>query len=83
MKTQIFTVYDSTAKAFHNPYYSANVPSGQRAFRTAVSDQTTLFYKSSEDFTLWHIGEFDDEKGIINAFNAPINLGLATQYKDN
>ncbi|WNK13105.1 MAG: nonstructural protein [Microvirus sp.] len=80
MKTQIFCIYDSKAAAFLQPFFSATMFTGQRAFTDAVNDKSTLFNKHPEDYTLWHVGGFDDETGILTPEAQPQNLGLANQY---
>ncbi|WNK14061.1 MAG: nonstructural protein [Microvirus sp.] len=81
MKNQIFTVYDSKAAAFLQPFFSPTVQSGQRAFAQACSDPATMLHQYSSDYILWHIGSFDDVTGDLLKLEAPANLGLATQYK--
>ncbi|WNK13161.1 MAG: nonstructural protein [Microvirus sp.] len=81
MKTQLFCIYDIKAQAFLQPFFSATLLTGQRAFTDACNDANTLFYKHPEDYTLWHIASFDDTSGIITPEAQPQNLGLATQYK--
>jgi len=82
MIKQIVCVYDSKAKAFMDPIFIPNIPIAQRAFKNAANDPTTYIAQSPEDYTLFHIGNYDDETCKFEIFGTPESLGLATTYKD-
>lgn len=80
MNIQVFSVFDLKSKVFGQPFYSHNSAVAQRSFSIAVNDSSTGLFKHPEDFVLFHIGTFDDEKGDFSSF-APVNLGLAAHFK--
>lgn len=80
MRIQVFSVFDSKIGTFAQPWFSATVESGKRAFIDACSDPNTLLWKHLEDFSLFHLGEFDDDTGTFSQ-GLPANLGLAAQFK--
>jgi len=77
---QAFAVFDSKAKVFFVPFFCPSVAVATRAFGTAANDPQTQISKYPEDFTLFQIGEFNDEDGSLRPFPQHINLGLAAQY---
>ncbi|AXH75651.1 MAG: nonstructural protein [Microviridae sp.] len=81
MKHQVLSVYDSKAKAFAQPFFTANREIALRAFAAAVNDRELLVGKFPQDYTLYLLGEFDDELGGINMLPQPENLGLAANFK--
>jgi len=81
MKNLIFAIYDSKARAYHQPFFSPTLETGQRAFMSSVQESNSYLHKFSEDYTLFQIGEWDDVNGKINPLENAINLGLATNYK--
>lgn len=80
MIIQIFSVFDSKAAAFTQPFFSHNLVTGIRAFSDVCQDASHTFAKHPEDFSLFHLGSFDDQSGLLEPFAAPENLGLARQF---
>lgn len=80
MQKQMFSVYDSKAKTYCTPFFSHNVSTALRDFAFAANDQTTDLHRFSLDYSLMHIGVFDEDTGLVSPFT-PINLGSANQFK--
>lgn len=80
---QIFTVYDSKAKAYLPPFYAPTVAAGLRSFMTVARDATHDFHINSEDYTLFHIGEFDANAGTIEMLDAKVPLGSANEFSES
>lgn len=81
MKVEIFSVFDSKAKAFMQPFYATAPGLAQRMFRDLVNGGQGAVSQYPEDFTLFHIGTFDDATGQVVALAQHVNLGLASMYK--
>jgi len=80
MILQAFSVYDSKAKAFSPPFFQANNALAIRAFTELANDEgRNNVSRFPEDFSLHHIGEFDDSTGKLSEL-PPTNLGLASQF---
>lgn len=79
MKQQIFAVFDSKIGNFAQPFFMATVPAAKRAFMAVCSEAGSMLYKHPEDYSLFHLGEFDDETGHVLSL-VPVNLGLASSY---
>lgn len=75
MKHSIFTIYDSKAQAFLQPFFSVNLATAARACADVVADPATPFNKHPEDYVTFQIGHFDDLTGEITPTNVPVNLG--------
>lgn len=80
MKLQTYAIYDSKAKVFSHPFYCQNNEVAIRNFVATAEDKTTSICKYPEDFSLHHIGEYDDETAAFVS-QTPINLGLAAQFQ--
>ena len=81
MNVQMFTVFDAAAKRFLEPFNAPTVEFALRQFRSSVESPDHLFSKYPEDYTLFHIGEFDQESGVIHSFDTPHNLGVGVTFK--
>lgn len=80
MKVLVFAVYDNKIGTYAQPFFSQTISAAKRSFVDAASDPSTLLSKHPEDFSLFHLGEFDDSTGFLDPLTAPENLGLAASY---
>lgn len=64
MKTCVLSIRDRAVNAFNRPFFSPTTQSGIRAFQDGIGSNESI-EKHPEDFDLYFIGEFDDEKGSI------------------
>lgn len=81
MILKVFSIYDSKAEAFLQPFYMQSKGAAIRSFADAVSDEKTMFFKHPSDYTLFELGEFDDSNASFNLHISPISLGLAVEFK--
>lgn len=81
MNFKIFTIYDSKAEAFMQPFFMPTKGSAIRAFTDSVNDPKTQFYHHPADFTLLEIGEYDDQNGNLKNYEIKKSLGTALEYK--
>jgi len=82
MKLQAYSVFDSKAKFFVKPFYCANDMVALRLFASAASDRALDIGKFPTDFSLFHVGEWDDDSGTFTQVSPLRNLGLAAQFID-
>lgn len=80
MKLNIFSVYDEKAQAYNTPFFQAHIGQAIRSFSDLVSDTKTTLNKHPEDYSLYHIGDYDDTNGKIVSFTEPKFLSRATEY---
>lgn len=80
MKQGIFAVRDAKLEAFNIPFFSPNRATALRSFAEAVNDPSTNLHKYPDDYSLHHIGHWDDVTSEIET-QPPTNLGLARDYK--
>lgn len=65
MKKMLMSVFDSQMRSFVNPFFIPTVPAAVRSFTDEVNraDANNMMYQHPEDFSLWKLGELDDETG--------------------
>lgn len=80
MKKQVFSVYDSKAEVFHQPMFLNTIGEATRNFEDACRQEDSPMASHPEDYTLFHIGEFDSDKGLLTPLTTPASLGLAIEY---
>jgi poly-D-alanine transfer protein DltD len=80
MKTQIFSVYDSKAEAYNTPMFVPTKGQAIRAFSDQVNEPGSELNKHPEDYTLFCLGEFDSDTGLITPLNSPHSIGGAHEF---
>lgn len=83
MMLKIVSVYDSAAKAFSRPGFAPNEHIARREFGEFCNQADHPFCKHASDFTLFELGEFNDETGAITSHKSPVKLALAIELRSN
>lgn len=65
MKKTICSVYDIKTKEFDQPFAVRHLADAIREFQIIAKNPQTKWGKNPEDFSLYAIGEFDDESGQL------------------
>jgi len=84
MITQVFSVFDTRAGVYMNPMYFANKGYAIRSFEDAVNEHTHQFHRHAADYTLVHLGQYDDLTGKFELLEFPVVLinGLECEKKE-
>lgn len=69
-KRKVFTVWDSKVETHLDPFIALNMGEATRIMEDMVNHQQGPFAKYSEDFTLFEIGDYDDEAGRYEMYEA-------------
>lgn len=74
MLLKVFTIYDSKAEAYLQPFFMQSTGQALRAFEDSVNDPNHQFNKHAADFTLFELGTYDDQTAIFSTFQAKKSL---------
>ena len=77
---KIFTVFDAKAEAYLQPFFAMKEGVAMRNFSTAINTPEHQFNKFAEDYTLFYIGDWDEETCEILMLQAPQSLGNAITF---
>jgi hypothetical protein len=77
----VYAIYDSKGEIYMDPVLGMNNATVLRSLQAAVNDPNHDFHKFAEDFTLFHIGTWNDKKGEYSMFKTKINLGGLWELK--
>lgn len=80
MKHKVYTVFDSKAQIFMQPFYMRADGEAVRAFRASLARPDHQFARDPGDYTLFAIGEFDDDNGRFAQAESFTNLGNGVQH---
>lgn len=80
---KIYRVYDHKAAAYAPLFCARNNAVAMRIFEQSAQDPNTQLHKYPEDFTLWLVGEEDDQSGVIHPWpSGPELICRASDFKD-
>lgn len=68
----MFSVYDVKAQAYLQPFFASQKGEAIRSFTDAVNKSDHQFHRHAEDYSLFHVGQFDDNSGLVSPLTAPV-----------
>jgi len=77
-KLMMFCIFDSKTQSFRAPFYARTAGEAERSFSAILKEKNQLS-EFPEDFSLHHVGYFDEQKGEVFPCKH-LNLGLASQF---
>lgn len=80
MIQKMFTIYDSKALAFLPPFFLNEKGQAARTFADCCNSTDHQFGAHPEDYTLFYIGTFDNESGVVDTLLAHESMGLGLEY---
>lgn len=72
-----FAVFDVKAAAYGNPMFISNAGLAIRGFSDACHDPATAMAKHPGDYSLFEIGSYDPNSGILKAVSPPVHVASA------
>lgn len=79
----VFSVLDSAANAFGNPFVVNHLGIALRAFTDQVNSESGGdLFNHPADFALYQIGEYDDTTGVITPLTPPKLIVQAASLKN-
>ena len=82
MNHRIFTVHDKAAEVYLPPFFVPTVGLATRAFKDCVNSNDHQFGAHPDHYTLFELGEFDDNTGAFLLHNAPQSIGNGVTFLD-
>ena len=79
MKLRVYSVFDRCSGVYDMPSCFRTDGEARRAFVQAASNGDTMVAQSPEDFTLFHVGFWNDGTGEIEAILAPVKIVNASE----
>ena len=78
-KKQVYAVFDIKSNLFSSPHHLQSNGVAIRSFSQACEDQQTEFNKFPEDYSLYHLGSFDIESGLLDP-ETPKQIANASEF---
>ncbi len=78
MKLNVYSILDSKSGIYAKPFFMLNTSMAVRAFGDLCNDVQTTIASHPEDYTLYHIGEYDDGVATLKSITPqPISNAAA------
>lgn len=71
---KVFSIRDSKAEVFYPPFFKKTMGEAERDFMELTRDDKSVVCKYPEDFDLYYVGEFCDQRGVITALETPQHI---------
>lgn len=81
MKNPIFSIFDEKAEAFMRPFPMLNEATAVRDFTDAMTNPENPMARFPADYTLFQLGEFDDNTGDILPVKRAILNGVEARSR--
>lgn len=81
MKMLAFSIRDVKAECFTQPFFAQAKGQAIRGFADAVNDGKSDYARHPADYTLFHIGSFDDQTGAFEPESSLVPLGNGLTFK--
>ena len=80
MLLRVYSVYDQATETYGVPFFSMNHKVAERSFAQLVNDPQSTVHYNSQDFSLYHIGHFEDPTALLVPQVPPALIGRASSY---
>lgn len=74
MIRMVYAVRDRAVDAFGQPIFVRHAGEALRSFQDEVNNPQSPMNAHPDDYDLYHLGEYDDDLGVINSLERPIML---------
>ena len=83
MLLKAYSIRDQKSEVFNKPFFSNSHGEAERNFRTAANDDQTTIHRYPEDFDLYYLGDYDDNKGIMKPLDTPQHIAKAVSMNQS
>lgn len=83
MQLQVFSIRDSKGEIYNQPFYAKTHGEAERNFTQLVRDAQSMPSKFPEDFDLYYLGSYDDQKGTFESLDTPRHVMKAVDVKSH
>jgi hypothetical protein len=81
MMKNVYGIRDVKAGVFSYPHFEVTHGQAIRGFGDAVRNTKSPFNAHPEDYSLYHLGEFDEVQGTLVSLKVPVLLSSAVEHK--
>ncbi|AXH76385.1 MAG: nonstructural protein [Microviridae sp.] len=76
----IYTIYDKKTQSYDPPFAAATHGAAERIVDKIVNGEGNQVAEYAEDFSLWHVGKWNEDTGETDA-HKPVHLADLVAFK--
>lgn len=80
MRQYMFSIYDSKAEAYMQPFFAVEAGVAKREFGNLVADSSHPIGQHPEDYTLFVLANWNMGTGTVTPENAPLAIANGLDY---
>lgn len=80
MNYRVYSVYDDKTEAYLQPFFMPTRGAAIRAITDALENPEHQFARHIEDYVLYELGSWDDQKGLFNQQETHV-LGRLIEFR--
>jgi hypothetical protein len=80
MKLELYTIYDSKEEIYYQPFFLLNDAVALRQFGDMANEETSKISKHPGDYTLWHLGSYEDSSATLKPLKTKKCLAHANEH---
>jgi len=74
MQLKAFSIRDSKGEIYNTPFFKNTHGEAERDFRMLCKDEKSMVFQYPDDFDLYYIGEYDNQKGTMSSLATPQHI---------
>lgn len=74
MQLKAYSVRDQKGEVFHTPFFKKTHGEAERDFTALVRDNKSTLNQFPDDFDLYFVGHYDDQKGTFMSLDTPQHM---------
>lgn len=82
MELKIFALYDEKAITYARPFFLPHKGQAIRLFSDLATDSSQEIGRHPEDYSLYHLGTYDDITGRFENLQVPEFISRASEFKN-
>jgi len=76
----MLALFDSAAEAYLRPFFSPSRGEAVRSFGDLIADKSHPVGQHPADYSLFVLGEFNQQTGVLTVYPAPLSLGNGLDF---
>lgn len=81
MLLKVFSIRDTAAEAYNQPFFMLTQAEAIRIFTNMANDPESNISKHSSDYHLYYLGTYDNQTGYFSQDKEILNIGRADSFK--
>jgi len=79
MQLKMFSIRDSKGEVYNTPFFKKTHGEAERDFTALCKDSKSMPAQFPDDFDLWYLGTYDDQKGTVDSLATPQHVVKAVE----